>query len=157
MPRIWRKFLPKRLRWRLQERGLNRDYAEKIKKATTENKPNDVQFVKHGLHTELRLIDEWRRLLQQGKLLRKARRHGIPVPSKSYEKLDEEGSDDNWNLGLEGDYFLNDKAAHNLRHEIISYQRERRDLYLPWITALTGLLGAAAAVLSLLYAWSQKP
>lgn len=78
MPRTWFKWLPKRLRWRLEEREYRRYYPEEIKKLRASNK--DIRGLQDEFRFELREIEEARLSLSQSKLLKKARKRGIPIP-----------------------------------------------------------------------------
>jgi len=76
----------------------------------------------------------------------------LPVQAKNTEKLVTDDEDDNWyRADFEPSFLLKDSALNSLRREIRQEQRERRDLYLPWISAITGLLAVVLGIVTVLF------
>ena len=76
----------------------------------------------------MREIDEWRLLLVQEKLIRKARQLYIPIPRKDSDKFELEQEDDNWYYSnVSGEVLLKNEAMVNLRREVRREQKEKWD------------------------------
>ncbi len=85
--------------------------------------------------------------------LRKVRKFGIPYP-QYYEG---KGADF-WQEGPDGNRTLTIEGYYSLRKALREEQEERRKAILCWmplITALTGLIGAATAILTIVRYWGK--
>jgi len=132
------------IRFWYRERRLRRLYQplfEKAKGNQDETRQIDMEWTQESL-----AIDEERRLLTQTRLLRKARRLLIPTPQFNEDKWEES----NFKVGM---HLLTEKAIYELISEIRKAQKLRQELWLSWlplVTAITGLIGAAIGLLALI-------
>lgn len=95
-------------------------------------------------------IDRERREDSDFRLIRKARRYDIPIPSKQ----EKEGL---WEEFEQGFWLLTDQGVHHLLKEIRAEQKERLalwkawfDLILGWVPAIIGLIGTLIGLVSVL-------
>lgn len=102
------------MQWRYEARSLRRLYEPLIAQAKGDERQNLHQ--EYG--SELWKIDCDRRDDSDSKLIRKARRYDIPIPSKQ-EK------DGLWEEFESGFWLLTDKGVHHILKEIRAEQKER--------------------------------
>ncbi len=143
--------------WRL-ERRVGRGYRFQLEKAKSEDDRSRIGKIHDQYRWELLEIEELWQSLNQQKLVRKARRFSLPVPTRDTSTIIMEGwEDDNWKLGRFGEMLLKDHAVENLRRVIRKEQKEKIDLILiPRISLSIGLLGAAAACFALWVVWYSR-
>jgi hypothetical protein len=91
-------------------------------------------------HHECEPIERDINMLMTRGLLRKAKRLSLPIPWGDKEMWTEDY----------GDKYLSTKGAHAIRKNIRDEQKEKRDIYLPWVCAITGLIGSLIGLTSLL-------
>ena len=145
------KLLPMRTRLRLERRRTDREFAREIAAARAAKDSHQVQQLQ-GMHQHFsQLHGEEEDSFETQQLLSKARRMGVPRPPL-YDKSGAETDDwykafqlDEWCLTTAGMAKLRDaiRAEQKARHE-------GRTRWFPWISALSGLLGIATALIALL-------
>ena len=103
--------------------------------------------------------DVWEELeaLRSERLVHQARQLRIPVPHEPMSRTEADESED-WEMGLFGPTYLTTVGEQKLRREIRAELKERREAAEFWLRSIatvlgvaTGFLGAAAAVLALLW------
>ena len=134
-------------RWRLnrlyaKQNKTVRLYDKCIKKAKAEGeKREEIEILKSeesGIFFEIQ--DEIQSLITSH-LANVAQRHFLPVPDRN--------DDDMWNkFGYRK--VLTDKGISQIRKTIRREKKERRDTYMPWIAAFTGLIGALTGLLAII-------
>jgi len=132
---------------------IKRKYLPQIEQAKRDRNYPKEQELDYQYYWEMQEIEEGRRSLIQEKLIQKAKRLMLPVPSRDFERLKENHEDQNWRYGQFGDTLLKDDALTQLRREIRREKKEKRDSWIPIISVLTGLIGAAAALSSIWLTW----
>ncbi len=120
-------------------------YSKKIEEAKKIDKGSEkirqLQFLEHDEDSMYREdIDH----LTTTFLTRKARRLMLPIPDLSDDQLWESYQ---WGGGYRK---LTEKGISELRSTIRTEGKERRDAYLPMITALTGLVGVITGLLAVI-------
>ena len=92
--------------------------------------------------------------IQTRRFLSKLQSYNVPYHSK----WDKEG-EKLWDTGGFGNSYLTTEGYHQLRRLLREEQKARRDMILGWavpvITAITGLLGSAIAVLTIIKYWNK--
>ncbi len=99
-----------------------------------------VAISKHECEPIERDINE----LISRELLRKATKMSLLSPDSP-----EWGDKEMWEEDY-GDRYLNTKGVHTIRKKIRDEQKDKRDMYLPWICTITGLIGSLIGLTSLL-------
>lgn len=110
-------------------------------------KKDEIVILEHEFFSS---YDEYREeignLITQ-RLLRKARRLMLPIPSLSDKNMWDRSQFSNRSI-------LTEKGITELRAIIRREQKETREMYLPWVAALTGLVGAITGLLAII--WKLK-
>ena len=138
-------------------------YIRELKKCNKEIDDNDKHYKnrieeakrKKKKQEDIRLIsDEWRfvnqepeldiRMLETKYIIRKANKYNVPWPRNSES---ENWSDWQNSYGLR---YLSDEGRSRLNKLIRQELKERREPFIQLITVITGLIGAAIGLISLL-------
>jgi hypothetical protein len=136
-------------RWRLNR--LSRKIALERKHY---NKAIDEAKSRRAKQQEIALLeseffssyDEYREEIENlitQRLIRKARRLMLPIPSHNDENM--------WGrCQFSNHYILTEKGITELRAIIRREQKETREMYLPWVAVLFGLVGAITGLLAII-------
>jgi len=80
--------------------------------------------------------------LRSNRLLKKAHRYEITIPSRS--------NDDLWEQSNYGEWVLTEKGTQELKSLIRTEKKERRDVIAWWVNMTLGLIGAMIALISVM-------
>jgi len=120
-------------------------YQSRLKQARAEGNEDDIRYLEHNhFETRIWIEEEWRDH-SEFKLIRKARRLLIPIPSK----IDEP---DAWQerSPVTDIQFLTPIARKKLWDAIREEHNARRDMIVGWITPLTGIIGALTGLVAVI-------
>ncbi|MDP9990377.1 hypothetical protein J2W28_000240 [Variovorax boronicumulans] len=145
------KMLPTRARLRLERKRMNREFSKDLAQARAAKDPHQVQQIE-GFHQHFsQLQTEEEDAFETQQMLSKARRLRVPRPPL-YDKSGSETDDwykafqlDEWCLTTAGMAKLRDAIRAELKA-----RHEGRTRWIAWISALSGLLGIATALVALL-------
>jgi hypothetical protein len=130
-----------------ESQKLNERCKKGLEAAAT---PHDRDAIQGQYHAESDLI--WHPIYarQTNKLIARARKYGVQVPTLPSDYA----GDDNWYLGTTGDWILTSEAEERLRREITPEKRQSDDEFRKW-----GTLGIsiAAFILALLSLKAKQP
>jgi hypothetical protein len=136
-------------RWNLlklqtKQKKDERFYKGLIKEATQEGQDKDEI---EALHAEASGsywdTQEEIRMLTQRHLLATATKLMVPIPDMKKE------DDAVWEHRL-GRYALTDQGIAHFKTAIRAERKQRTDVYMPWVFALTGLIGAMIGLLAII-------
>lgn len=139
-----------RYRWNLlklqtKQKKDQRFYKGLIKEATQEDQDKDQI---EALHAEASGsywdTQEELRILTQRHLLATATKLMVPIP-------DMKKQDDKFWEHRNGRHTLTDQGVAYLKTAIRAERKQRTDVYMPWIFALTGLIGALTGLLAIIF------
>lgn len=118
-----------------QERA-QRDYGKRLLQAKKQKeKPDKIEMLLSDASlTYDEYQDEITSLVTQH-LLRRAKKLLLPIPDYSHEDLWEHS-------GFSNRLVLTEKGIFDLKSKIRSEEKENLQLYLPWVAAITGVIGA---------------
>lgn len=146
--RVLMKMMTQERRRRYEERSLRRRYERLLAQATGD----DYLSLRSEYDSYRWDIERNRREDGDIKLIRKARHYNVPIPPRREE-------DGLWDECGAGDWLLTEKGTHQLQKEIraeqmdrLALSKARRDVilgWLPFITAVIGLIGALMGLVSL--------
>jgi hypothetical protein len=145
--------LPIPTEWRLswQRTLLDRAYAKDISAARKLKDREKVESLEHDHRFEIGLHDEEEDAYLTKKLLSKARKLRVPMPHRYNEDKTES---EHWYEGhYTGRWYLTTRGFSALREEIrreVKARHESRTQWVVWLSALTGVIGAATALIALL-------
>jgi hypothetical protein len=130
---------------------LDRAYAKDISAARKSGDREEVESLESTHRFELELHDEEEDRFITRNLLARARRLRVPIP----RRYNEDGSEsDHWYEGRNtGRWSLTASGVCALRDEIrreLKARYELRSLWTVWLSAVTGLIGAATGFVALL-------
>jgi hypothetical protein len=130
---------------------LDRTYAKDISAARKNGDREKVESLESGHRFELELHDEEEDFFITRGLLAQARRLRVSIP----RRYNEDGSEsDHWYEGHNtGRWSLTVSGVSSLRDEIrreLKARHEVRSLWVVWLSAATGLVGAATGLVALL-------
>ncbi len=146
-------FLPWRIRLWRSERKLRREHLRQIEQAKKDGTQDGLGELDAEYQWNLALIADERRLSNQERVIRKAQGIGLQIPWRSVTAIQTEAEDENWYRGVNAEWLLRDRAFTDLRREIRREQKEKIELFSPWVSLLIGLFGSIASVLGALLAW----
>jgi 5-formyltetrahydrofolate cyclo-ligase len=127
-----------------KQRKHIKKYQAIISKARKENQsPEQIEFLKSEDDFGYLEYEEEINLLITRNLLRKANNLMIPLPSYSNEEMWERCDH---NSG----HYLTRKGMSEIKASIRQEKRENMALYLPWITALIGIIGAITGLMAVI-------
>lgn len=81
-------------------------------------------------------------VIETKKLRRKANRYNLPFPDYNDEEA--------WEINAYGERYMNDKTRYELAKKIRQELKERLEIWIPIVTALTGLIGVFIGLISIL-------
>lgn len=146
--------LPRKFSLRWSEGRIQKEFLANLEKAKKKGEKDRVEELNYQHWWDLEEIRAQRRLLMQEKAIRKAEHLCLPIPGQEPEKIRSGAEDENWYFcAPAGEWLLKDKALTDLRREIKREQKEKIDLFTPWVSLLIGLFGSVASVLGALLAW----
>ncbi len=112
-------------------------------------KSDDIASIRDSRQWELRNSDDEIAALETDYYRNLADLLGVALPPFA---IDENGDGDDWYRPQMFDRALLTRLGRaKLRSDIRKEKRERRDAWLPYISALTGLLGVVVAALAIIY------
>jgi hypothetical protein len=120
-------------------------FKDEIQIARNERKPKgEIQRLDHDAWFEQRLIDEDISILTTDRLLRRAQRHFVPVPSIKEDSM--------WTKCevTENRYILTSSGINKVRSLLRSEQKEGLEFILKILAALTGIVGAITGLVAVL-------
>lgn len=121
-----------KLRW--QKFKLNHRFLPLIEKAKAAKDKNQWQELGQEYSNELEIIELAKRYATQRRLMRKADRYLLPLPSRNNKSLWQD-DDAFWDL-------LTPQAFADLKNIVRTEEKERWDLHTRWVYLLVGLIGA---------------
>lgn len=143
--------LPPRWRHARASAAIRRAYAPQVAAARAAGDRDELQHLEGSEDHELGMLDEEEAARYTRHLLRKAARLRVPVPRRATDDAEPTGY---WTRGdRTGASFLTDAGEERLREDLrkeVRWRRETRAHWLPFVTAVTGALGTAIGLLSLL-------
>lgn len=143
--------IPAKSKLALQRALLGRAYEREIAVACKSKDNAKVRSLEEEHRFEVDLHDEEEDAYLTRKLLRQARRLRVPVPLR-YN--DDKSESDHWYEGhYTGGWYLTYKGFAALREEIRRERKARHDArsqWVVWLSALTGVIGAATGLVALL-------
>lgn len=145
-----KKLLPKQISSRWTERQLHREYRDKLAEAEKKGDRQTIDEIEHYYSDMAVWLYLDSRLIGQKRIIKKARRLGLPVLERTSDE-----SDETWEKFWD-EWLLTDEAFTDLRREIRREQKENLELWRTRITLLIGLFGSMASVLSVWLARSSK-
>lgn len=140
--------LPVRLRLSWQRVLIGRSFNKDIDLARREKDYKKIQSIESDLQFELDMLCEEEDSFLTKKICSKARRLLIPIPrvhnsDNSESELWYEGQyTGGWKLTTQGIDFL--------RKKIRQEKKARHEQWIPWVIALTGLIGSITGLVALL-------
>lgn len=131
-----------------RRKSLHDIYVKEIRKAHQERKPrDDLAVLEAEASFEQRMINEEISILVTGYLIMRANLRFIPVPSRSEDGMWEE-------CEFESNRFvLTDAGISKLRTSLRSEWKERNEMVIKVLAAITGIIGAATGFLAV---WLKK-
>lgn len=137
-----------RAKWRrfLLERAFKREIEAARKNADRE----EVERLKHDRSFEIRLLDEDEEFAYTNQLVQTARHLRVPVPPKPMPRnADEYEDSEDWDLGIEGLWFLTPQGVAKVREEIRKEEQWRRAGRANWAVFLSASAGVIGALIGL--------
>jgi hypothetical protein len=133
--RIRRKLpLPRAWHLRRDLRHINKVYVRFMTNAAgLEREQLAVEW-----EEEKTLIDERRRGLETERLQKIADRFYVPLPLRTSE---------NWEHGPTRIWYLTPEGAEKVRRAIYEERKRRKEIWIPWIAAMVGVLGALTGLI----------
>lgn len=137
------------LRW--SRSAIQRGYEPQIEAARQARDHKAVAQLEDSKRWELQLIDELEDEQLTAALLKKARRLKVPIP----RRWSKDGAEsEHWYQGSQtGQWYLTVLGAQSIRREIREEQRqihELRSRLLPWLTAISGVIGTLTGLIAIL-------
>jgi hypothetical protein len=124
--------------------------TDKYKKLNADEKQE-----RNSAHLDIDCLPLWEDIqeLETNELLKKLRHHKVPY----INRWNKEGKK-YWEEGQSGTHYLNTEGFHKFRNLLREEQKAKRDMVLGWIpliTALTGLLGIFASIITIIKYWKR--
>jgi hypothetical protein len=150
--RIIRTFVPYRIAPGFYRRRLINAYQREIDLARIEKNYKKANELKADLRHELEMHDDEEDSILTTTLLAEARKLRVPVPSHSHDENEDMIEDINWRYSRHfGDWLLMPNGIEFVREAIRKERRARHEMraaWLPWLAALTGLVGTITGLLA---------
>lgn len=128
-----------------QKRKIRRAYTKDLASARAAGKNiNDLRSLESDAWFEESMVDEEIALLITDFLVSKADKHFISTPSRKEEGMWEQCEK------ISERYVLTKAGISAVRSTIRAEAKERRDLFLPVIAALTGIIGTITGMIAVL-------
>ncbi|MES1952000.1 hypothetical protein S4A8_14145 [Salinisphaera sp. S4-8] len=143
--------LPKRTKLSWQRSLLERSFSKDIEEAQRSSDYKLADRLRADQHFELRMHDEEEDSYLTKRLLTKARRCRVPVPSR----YDQDGSDTGYFYEGKntGGWYLTRLGIEVVRESIRKEQMARAEArahWIPWLTALSGGIGVLTGLVAVL-------
>lgn len=147
------RYVPAPFEWKeeWQRTRLEKIYAKDISIARAANDYVKVESLQFDLHFEIQMLEEEANLELTRYHIRKARRLHVPLPR--YKNDDGSESQDWYQGKLSYDLMLTTEGTAKLRNEIRREEKARHEakaVWIPWLSAITGTIGAATGLVALL-------
>jgi hypothetical protein len=121
-------------------RTTERGHDRLIKQAQERKKSErEIEGMLALRYYECNEIEQSIRLLTTRTLVRTAKRLSLPIPAWKDKAMWEEDY---------GDRYLTTLGVQTIRKQIRDERKEKRDSWLPWVCAITGLIGALIGLIS---------
>jgi len=132
----FRRKLPLPRAWHLRRdiRYINKIYVRFIANATGQER----EQLASEWAFERTLIDERHRGLETERLQKTADRFYVPLPLLP---------SDNWERGPTGTWYLTPEGAEKVRRAIYEERKQRQEIWVPWIAAAVGVIGALTGLI----------
>lgn len=139
-------FLTKAYRLRQDQKKVEREFNEALKKARTTGKREDVYEVKNRYQFDLQYYSDQQEVLFTEKLLKNANRLRIHIPPKP-NFTEEEGFEENedWEMGT-NEFYLTNKGINKVEEEIQKKERWKRERRLFWFQCVTTVVTVIGTV-----------
>ena len=137
--------------WKAQrsKAKLDDDYRKKAASLLKANKHEDHEILLSDWHFDGREAEEIINALVTRKLVSQANKLDLPIPS--YPRRGQEDESQFWYYSEDGSQrILTSKGRLELRDSIRREKRERFDARARWVTLITGLIGAAIGLVTVL-------
>lgn len=128
-----------------QRDKLHASFSEDIRKAHDGKKPEaDIELIKADAMFEEQMVDEEISIIVTNNLIRQANRHFVPIPPHSEQNM--------WSQCnvISNRYVLTNDGITRLRSTLRSEQKERNEMWLTILAALTGIVGALTGLVSVM-------
>ena len=120
-------------------------YNRKLKEARKQGKnKDDIMGLDEEAYFEYSMAQEEIDMLITDRLTSKARKLILPLPAFENEEMWKKCHD------LSSRFVLTSKGIAELRKNIRSERKDRRDVYIPWIAIAIGLIGALTGLLAVI-------
>ena len=124
---------------------VRKNYNEEIKQARKEQKiGDDLRMIEHSAWAEDRMYNEEISIIVTQYLLKKARKHFLPIPPREDTEMWEQCNQ------ISTQFVLTNAGITEMRSILRTESKERREAILPYIAALTGLIGAATGLIAVI-------
>jgi hypothetical protein len=132
----FRRKLPLPRTWHLRRdvRHINKIYVRFIANATGQER----EQLAAEWAFEKTLIDERHRRLETERLQKKADRFYVPLPLPASAQ---------WEKGPTGTWYLTPEGAEKVRRAIYEERKQRQQIWVPWIAAAVGVIGALTGLI----------
>jgi hypothetical protein len=155
VPKLLRiiRYIPAPREWKAEWRRslLDRAYAKDIAAAKVAKDKNKVESLEGDHRVEIQMHEEEADLELTRYLTRQARRLHVPLPRY---KNDDGSESEHWYEGSLTYYrMLTTEGVAKLRDEIRREKKARHEskaVWIPWLSAITGVIGAASGLIALL-------
>lgn len=127
-----------------QKEKLRSAYDEKIRQAEKDGKPSDdIEVLKLDSYHGSIMIDEEIAILATDNLIRKVRRHFVPIPSRKTDGM--------WEQCIASNrYVLTDQGISKLRSALRKELNERYEIILKFSALLIGIIGALTGLVAVI-------
>lgn len=128
-------------------REINNDYEEFLKTNPTKEEifeeKNDRDYNTICAYHDIEIY-------YSNKIIRIAKRYGVPLPSAEPKFDAEVPSDSEWSQSIYGFYYLNDKGRYELKKKIDEEKKIKREIFTQILSIIIGFMGLFVAIISLL-------
>lgn len=148
---ITQNLLPTSTRLAWSRSAIQRSYGKEIAAARRAENISEIAALESAERWELQLQEEAEDGYLTSRLLSQARRQKVPIP---YFRYSDGSESDHWYQGSQtGGWYLTTLGISSLRREIRLEQKARHEslaLYLPWLTAIIGIIGTVTGLVAVL-------
>jgi hypothetical protein len=138
------KYRAKLIKLFCQKETVRSAFAEDIRKAQKEHRTKDVESLEYESFFEESLLDEEISILATDNLIRKARRHFVPIPTNEVDGMWEQCSK------ISTRYVLTNKGISELRSSLRKERKEKVELVVIILATLTGVVGAVTGLVAVI-------
>lgn len=128
-----------------QKEELRTAFSADIRKARTEGKrTDDIESIESQSRVEEQMLDEQISILVTNYLIGQASRRFVPIPPHSEQNM--------WSQCdvISNRYVLTNDGITRLRSALRSEQKERNEMWLTMLAALTGIVGALTGLVAVM-------